>query len=69
VTLNPLGTSANSCPRVPAPGDDDDDDGDDEDECGAVCGMKIGRGDRITWRKRTTETHDQTWDRNNCPVS
>jgi hypothetical protein len=50
VTLSPLGTSANSCPRVPAPGDDDDDD----DECGAVCGMRIGRGDRITWRKRAT---------------
>jgi hypothetical protein len=31
--------------------DDDDDDDDDEDECGAVGGMRIGRGNLSTLRK------------------
>jgi hypothetical protein len=40
--LDPLDTSANEWPIVVAPGDCDD------EECG---GMKIGRGNRSTWRK------------------
>jgi hypothetical protein len=48
--LSPLGTSATNCPIVTAPDDDDDDD----DECGAVCGMKFGRGYRSTRRKPAT---------------
>jgi hypothetical protein len=27
------------------------DDDDDDDECGAVGGMRIGKGNRSTWRK------------------
>jgi hypothetical protein len=66
--LSPLGTSATSGPIAPAPGGGDDDD--DNDECGAVGGMRIGRGNRITWRKPAPVIlskipHDQTWDRNN----
>jgi hypothetical protein len=30
--------------------DDDDDDDDDDDECGAVGGMKIGKGNQSTRR-------------------
>jgi hypothetical protein len=40
VRLSPLGTSTTNWPIVPAPDDDDD------DECGAVGGMRIGRGNR-----------------------
>jgi hypothetical protein len=40
--LGPLGTSATEWPSVPAPGDYDD---------GEFAGMKIGRGNRRTWRK------------------
>jgi hypothetical protein len=42
--LGPLGTSATEWPIVPAPGDYDD---------GEFGGMKIGRGNRSTRRKRT----------------
>jgi hypothetical protein len=38
--LGPLDTSATEWPIVPAPGD-----------CGAIGGMKIGRGNRSTRRK------------------
>jgi hypothetical protein len=48
--LSPLGTAATVWPNVPAPDDDDDD---DDDECEAVGGMRIGRGNRSTWRKPT----------------
>jgi hypothetical protein len=48
----------------------DDDDDDDDDECGAVCGMIIGRGNRSPRRKATPMTlcppqipHDLTWSR------
>jgi hypothetical protein len=44
VRLSPLGTSATNWPIVPAPDDDDD-------ECGAVGGMRIGRGNRNTRRE------------------
>jgi hypothetical protein len=44
VRPGPLGTSATVWPIVPAPDDDDD-------ECGAVGGMRIGRGNRSTRRK------------------
>jgi hypothetical protein len=51
-------------PIVPAPDDDDD------DECGAVGGMRIGRGNRSTRRKpaqaplfKPQIPHDPTWDR------
>jgi hypothetical protein len=37
--LSPSGTSASVWPSVLSPVDDDDD-----DDCGAVCGMRIGRG-------------------------
>jgi hypothetical protein len=37
--LSPLGTSATNWPIVPAP------------ECGALGGMRIGKGNRSTWRK------------------
>jgi hypothetical protein len=43
VRLSPLGTSATNWPIVPAPMMDD--------ECGAVGGMRIGRGNRSTQRK------------------
>jgi hypothetical protein len=43
VRLSPLGTSVTNWPIVPAP--------DDDDECGAVGGMRIGRGNRSTRRK------------------
>jgi hypothetical protein len=33
--------------------EDDDDDDDDDDECGAFCGMRIGKGNRSTRRKPT----------------
>jgi hypothetical protein len=42
VELGPLGTSGTEWPIVPDPGDCDD---------GAIGGMKIGRGNRSTWRK------------------
>jgi hypothetical protein len=41
--LGPLGTSATEWPIVPAPGDYDD---------GEIGGIKIGRGNRSTRRKR-----------------
>jgi hypothetical protein len=43
VRLSPLGTAATVWPIVPAP----DDDGD----CGAIDGMRTGRGNRSTERK------------------
>jgi hypothetical protein len=43
VRLSPLGTAATTGPIVPDP----DDDGD----CGAISGMKVGRGNRSTLRK------------------
>jgi hypothetical protein len=46
VRLSTLGTAATVWPIVPAP-----DDYDDDDECGAVGGMRIGRGNRSTRRK------------------
>jgi hypothetical protein len=66
VRLSPLcTTSATNWPIVPAPDEDDDD-----DECGAVGGMRIGRGNRITWRKTVPVPHcpsqiphDLTWAR------
>jgi hypothetical protein len=45
--LSPLGTSATIWPIVPALDNEDDDD----DECGAVGGMRIGRGNHSTRRK------------------
>jgi hypothetical protein len=61
VRLSPLGTSATIWPIVPAP---------DDDECGAVGGMRIGRGSRRTRRKPAPASlcpsqipHDLTWDR------
>jgi hypothetical protein len=33
--------------------DDDDDDDDDDDECGAIGGIRIGRGNRSTRKKLT----------------
>jgi hypothetical protein len=42
VQLGPLGTAATNIPIVPAPGDYDN---------GEIGGMKIGRGNRSTWRK------------------
>jgi hypothetical protein len=41
VQFGPLGTAATSRPIVPVPGDYDV-------ECGAIGGMRIGRGDRST---------------------
>jgi hypothetical protein len=46
VRLSPLGSAATVSTIVPAPNDDDDD-----DDCGAIGGIKIGRGNRSTWRK------------------
>jgi hypothetical protein len=46
VRLSPLGRSATIWPIVPAPNNDDDD-----DECGAVGGMRIGRGNQSNRRK------------------
>jgi hypothetical protein len=43
--MGPLGTSATEWPFVPTPGDYDD---------GEFGGMKIGRGNRSTWRKPAT---------------
>jgi hypothetical protein len=47
-----------------------DDDDDDDNECGAVGGMKIGRGNRGTRRKRAPVPlcspqipYDLTWER------
>jgi hypothetical protein len=48
--LGPLRTSATEWPIVPAPGHCDDDDDDDDGEFG---GIKIGKGNRSTWRKPT----------------
>jgi hypothetical protein len=52
---------------------DDDDDDDDDDECGAVGGMRIGRGNRRTQSKLATVTlcppqipHDLTCVRNHA---
>jgi hypothetical protein len=60
VRLSPLGTSAINWPIVPAP--------DDNDECGAVGGMRIGRGNRSTRKKPAPVPlyppqilHDLTW--------
>jgi hypothetical protein len=47
VRLSPLGTSVTNWPIVPPHMIDDD-------ECGAVGGMRMGRGNRSTRRKRTT---------------
>jgi hypothetical protein len=62
--MSPLGTSAANWPVVPAPDDTVD------DECGTVGGMRIGRGNRSTRRKRAPLQlclpqipHDLTWDR------
>jgi hypothetical protein len=62
VRLSPLGTSVTIWPIVPAP--------DDDDECGAVGGMRTGRGNRSTQRRpapvplRTPQIpHDLTWAR------
>jgi hypothetical protein len=48
----------------------DDDDDDDDDECGTFDGMRIGRGNRSTWRKpapvplcSTQIPHYLTWTR------
>jgi hypothetical protein len=61
--LSPLGTSATNWPILPAPDDDDD-------ECGAVGGMRIGRGNRSIRRKpalvphcQPQIPHDLTWGR------
>jgi hypothetical protein len=43
VRLSPLGTSATNWPFIPAP--------DDDEECGAVGGMRIGRGNQSNRRK------------------
>jgi hypothetical protein len=66
VRLSPLGTSGTIWPTVPAPDNDDTDD----DVCWALCGMKIGTGNRITQRKPTPVplctqqiAHDVTWAR------
>jgi hypothetical protein len=45
VQLGPLGTAATDWPIVPAPGDYDD---------GEFVGMKTGRGNRITQKKKPT---------------
>jgi hypothetical protein len=62
VKLSPLGTSATISPTVPAP--------DYRWWCGAVGGMRIGRGNRNTKRKpapvpicQPQISHDLTWDR------
>jgi hypothetical protein len=44
VRLSPVGMSATDWPILPAPDDNDD-------ECGAVGGMRIGRGKRSTRSK------------------
>jgi hypothetical protein len=58
VRLSPLGTSATVWLIVPAP---------DNDVCGAVGGMRIGRGNRSTRSKPAPVPpqipHDLTWDR------
>jgi hypothetical protein len=56
VRLCPLGTAATVWPIVPASDDnhndgDDDDDDDNDDDCGAIGGIRIGRGNLSTWRK------------------
>jgi hypothetical protein len=53
VRLSPLGTAATNWPIVPVP---------DDGDCGAVGGMKIGRGNRSTRRKPAPPQipHDQT---------
>jgi hypothetical protein len=63
VRLSPLGMSATIWPTVAAQMIDDD-------ECGAVGGMRTGRGNRSTRRKLATlplfppqMPHDLTWDR------
>jgi hypothetical protein len=57
VRLSPLGTSVTNWPIVPAP-----------DECGAVGGMRIGKGNRSIRRKpapvplcQPQIPHDLTW--------
>jgi hypothetical protein len=45
VRLSPLGAEVTVWPIVPAPDDDD------YDDCGAIGGMRIGRGNRSTRRK------------------
>jgi hypothetical protein len=69
VRLSPLGTSATNWPLY-QPRMIDDDDDDDDDECGAVGGMRIGKGNRRTGRKpapvplRSPQIpHDLTWAR------
>jgi hypothetical protein len=49
VRLSPPGTSATIWPIVPVP--------DDDDECGAIDGMRIGRGNRSTRRKPDPVPH------------
>jgi hypothetical protein len=44
VRLSPFGTAATAGPLYQTQTIDDDD-------CGAIGGMKIGRGNRNTWRK------------------
>jgi hypothetical protein len=63
VRLSPLDTSVTNLPIVPVR---DDDDG----ECGAVGGMRIGRGNRSTRRKPAPVpfctpqiSYDLTWAR------
>jgi hypothetical protein len=51
VRLSPLGTSVTDWPIVPTS---------DDDECGAVGGIKIGRGNRSTWRKAVPVTLSTT---------
>jgi hypothetical protein len=46
VRLRTLRTSATNWPIAPLPDDDDD-------ECGAIGGMRIGRGNRSARRKLT----------------
>jgi hypothetical protein len=66
VRLSPLGTSPTNWPIVPAP---------DDNECGAVDGMRIGKGNRSTRRKPTPVPlrppqiqHDLTWARTRAAV-
>jgi hypothetical protein len=58
--MSPLAKSTTNWPTVPAP----------DDECGAVDGIRIGRGSRNTWRKPVPVPlcppqipHDLTWAR------
>jgi hypothetical protein len=66
VRLSPLGTVATVWPIVPAP---------DDDHCGAIRGMRIGRGNRSTRRNPAPVPlcppqipHDLTWARTQDPT-